>query len=286
MTKASTFLALLLAGSACVLSAQSAKQPKVAPGPGEPDWEVILREQYGLSMFGDLKNPVKATAEATPGLFRKAGPGAVKFTPVIALGLASRTRGGWYAEPRPAAAAPRKMPLWTYIHKNTGDDLRTGKNLPPPLEAGSATEFDPRDVSFGLWISNDEFTDGGVFSQPRLVAKLNHRLARQPYKAMIYPNRDKATGKAVPHSYLIGWEYSTNDDFQERRLPNRQCSTWSTTDSQRLQELRASASSHLHPWSWPRRSWPYVSRAVVARVCRVFRGSTPRSVGHPVRAPG
>ena len=32
---------------------------------------------------------------------------------------------------------------------------------------------------------------------------------------MIYPNRDKASGKIVPNSYLIGWEYSTNDDFQD-----------------------------------------------------------------------
>ena len=32
---------------------------------------------------------------------------------------------------------------------------------------------------------------------------------------MIYPNRDKSTGKIVPNSFLIGWEYSTNDDFQD-----------------------------------------------------------------------
>jgi hypothetical protein len=32
---------------------------------------------------------------------------------------------------------------------------------------------------------------------------------------MIYPNRDPATGKTIPHSYIIGWEYSTNDDFQD-----------------------------------------------------------------------
>jgi len=165
-------------------------------------------------MFGDLRNPVKTTAEATPGLFRRAGPGAVKFTPVIALGLPSRTRGGWYAAPSPADA-PKKTALWMYTHKNTADDLRTGKNLPPPLEAGSATEFDPGEAAFGLWISNDEFSDGGVFTQPGLVAKLNRRLAGQPYKAMIYPNRDKASGKIVPHSYVIGWEYSTNDDFQD-----------------------------------------------------------------------
>jgi hypothetical protein len=215
MTRISALLAVLVLGSAFPSLAQSPRQPKVAPGPGEPDWEVILREQYGLSMFGDLKNPVKTTVEATPGLFRKAGPGPVKFTPVIALGRASRTRGGWYSGQGNAENAPKKTLLWKYTCKNTADDLKTGTNLPPPLENGSAPEFDPRDEPFGLWVANDEFNDGGVFSQPGLVAKFNRRLAKQPYKAMIYPNRDKVSGKLVPHSYLIGWEYSTNDDFQD-----------------------------------------------------------------------
>jgi len=47
------------------------------------------------------------------------------------------------------------------------------------------------------------------------VARINKRLASQPYKAMIYPNRDKTAGRLIPNSYLIGWEYSTNDDFQD-----------------------------------------------------------------------
>ena len=195
--------------------ARPPKQPKVAPGPQEPDWKVVLSERYGLSMFGDLLNPVMTTAEATPGLFRKAGPGPVTYTPVIALGLETRNRGGWY---RPAAirgAAAEKTALWTYTFRNTTDDVKTGKNLPPPLEEGSKTSFDPGDGPFGLWVSNDGFDDGGVFSQPGLVARVNQRLAKQPYKAMIYPNRDKASGKLIPHSYLIGWEYSTNDDFQD-----------------------------------------------------------------------
>jgi hypothetical protein len=54
-----------------------------------------------------------------------------------------------------------------------------------------------------------------VFTEPKAVAAVNARLAAQPYKVMIYPFRDKATGRVVPHSYLIGWEYSTNDDFQD-----------------------------------------------------------------------
>ncbi|MDR3633288.1 MAG: hypothetical protein P4L84_05580 [Isosphaeraceae bacterium] len=196
------------------VSAQTARQPKVAPGPMEPNWDVILKERYGLSIFDDLLNPVKTTPEATPGLFKKSGPGPVTFTPVIALGLVTTTRGGWYT-PGPDDKSPKKHDLWAYTVRNTGDDLQTGKNVPPPLADGAKTTFDPGDAQFGVWVSNDGFTDGGVYTQPQVVAAVNQRLAKQPYKAMIYPNKDKATGKVIPHSYLIGWEYSTNDDFQD-----------------------------------------------------------------------
>jgi hypothetical protein len=195
-------------------SAQTPKQPKVAPGPREPDWEVVLKTRYGLSMFGDLLNPVKTTAQATPGLFRKAGPGPVTFRPVIALGLETVNRGGWYL-PGGDDKSPEKHELWSYKFKNTTEDLAKNTNLPPPLNEGSSTSFAPPDGPFGLWISNDGLKDGGVFSQPQVVAAVNERLAKQPYKAMIYPNRDVATGKLIPHSYIIGWEYSTNDDFQD-----------------------------------------------------------------------
>lgn len=194
------------------ISAQTPRQPKVAPGPGEPDWAVILTDHYGLSMFGDLLNPVKTTAESTPGLFKMVGSGPVVYTPVIALGLPTTTRGGWYT---PEAQPPLRRGLWFYTYKNNADDLKTGKNLPTPLLLGSKTSFDPGDKRFGVWVSNDQFNDGGAFSEPGQVARFNTRLAKQPYKAMIYPNRDKKTGKLIPHSYLIGWEYSTNDDFQD-----------------------------------------------------------------------
>jgi hypothetical protein len=190
------------------------KQPKVAPGPNEPDWVVVLRDRYGLSMLDDLANPVVTTPEAVPSLFKKAGPGQVTYTPVIALGLDTVTRGGWYT-PEKDAAKPAKHELWSYKFRNTAADLESGRNLPPPRLEGSNTSFDPGDVPFGLWVSNDGLKDGGVFTQPKVVAAVNARLAKQPYKAMIYPNRDKATAKVVPHSYVIGWEYSTNDDFQD-----------------------------------------------------------------------
>jgi hypothetical protein len=194
--------------------AQTPNQPKVAPGPREPDWDVVLKTRYGLSMFGDLKNPVKTTPQATPALFRKAGPGPVTYRPMIALGLETVNRGGWYL-PGSDVKSPEKQELWSYKFKNTTEDLAKNTNLPPPLNEGSNVSFAPPDQPFGLWISNDGLKDGGVFSQPQVVAAVNERLAKQPYKAMIYPNRDLATGKLVPHSYIIGWEYSTNDDFQD-----------------------------------------------------------------------
>jgi hypothetical protein len=204
---------LLLVALACVpVLGQSPKQPRVANGPSEPDWVAILGAFYDLSMFGDLLNPVTTTAEATPGLFRKAGPGPVSYMPVIALGLETTNRGGWYA---PGAGVPKGIELWNYTFKNTGEDLEEGKNLPARLGPRATTKFDPGDAPFGLWVSNDGMKDGGVFTEPAVVATVNQRLKAQPYKAMIYPYRDKATGKVVPNSYLIGWEYSTNDDFQD-----------------------------------------------------------------------
>jgi len=204
----------LAAGQPAVLHAQTKHQPKVAPGPDEPDWKVLLADRYGLSMFDDLANPVIEKPEQTAGLFRKAGPGVVTYSVEIGLGLNTRTRGGWY-RPMVGGTGPEKKALWSYVFKNTRDDVAANKNLPPPLEAGSKSTFDPGDAIFGLWASNDGFEDGGVFTEPALVGKVNRRLAAQPYKAMIYPNREKATGKLIPHSYIIGWEYSTNDDFQD-----------------------------------------------------------------------
>ena len=205
---------LVAAALASGFASQAARQPRVAPGPNEPDWAVVLEKGYGLSMFGDLLNPVKDSATATPGLFRKAGPGPVTYTPVIALGLETVNRGGWY---RPGAdqAHPAKSQLWSYRFKHTTADFASGHFNPPPLAEGSKTSFDPGEAPFGLWVANDGLADSDAYTQPGVVLAVNKRLAKQPYKAMIYPYKNKATGKLVPRSYLIGWEYSTNDDFQD-----------------------------------------------------------------------
>ena len=103
---------------------------------------VVLKDGYGLSMFGDLLNPVKDSALSTPGLFRKAGPGPVTYRPVIALGLETVNRGGWY-KPGSDAAHPEKAELWSYQFKHKTGDFKDGQVTPPPLAEGSKTSFDP-----------------------------------------------------------------------------------------------------------------------------------------------
>jgi hypothetical protein len=61
------FAVSMAVGVTAVAVAQTSKQPKVAPGPNEPDWVVVLDTQYGLKMFDDLLNPVRTTPEATRG---------------------------------------------------------------------------------------------------------------------------------------------------------------------------------------------------------------------------
>ena len=102
------------------------------PGPGRARLGGRPADRYGLSMFGDLKNPVKTTAEATPGLFRKAGDGPVRFRPMIALGSAN-------PEPRRVVSRrslegpgrSEKIKLWSYVYKNTTEDLKRTRTCRP-----------------------------------------------------------------------------------------------------------------------------------------------------------
>jgi len=199
-------------------SVASGRQPKVSPAQNEPDWSRIL-EQSGLDLDKDLRNPLLDGVTPT-GVFRKADPKKpVVFTPIAAWGLETPTHAGWY----PAGPTVTHIPpyvdrvrreLWTYAYKQPPAEIRKNVYTPPPLKSG-AVEFDPGDKPFGLWVSNEGFADEAVYSQPALVFKTNARLKNQPYKAMIYPCCDVKADKLVPDSYLIGWEYSTNDDFQD-----------------------------------------------------------------------
>ena len=202
-----------------VLCAAVPVQPPVQPGVNEPGLVDILARVWGLELERDLRNPIQQGPGA--GLFIKADPNKpVVFRQVIALGMENPTHAGWYpAGPNPGDVpgdpAKARVELWSYAFKQPEGEMNSYTFTAPPLSKGEPA-FDPGLGPFGLWVSNEAFDDdGGVYTQPAAVAKANARLRAQPYKAMIYPTRDRKFGKLVPDSYIIAWEYSTNDDFQD-----------------------------------------------------------------------
>lgn len=202
-----------------------AQQPAIGSSPGEPHWKDLLSLQWGLDVDRDLRNPLfKGVAPAA--IFRSVDPNKpVTFKPMVALGLETTTRGGWYRSteraggyPHMRADVPFGMELWSFTYKQPKEQIDTGDFTAPPL-TGKTEMLTGRD-HFGLWVGNDNFSvsypgnktaTARVYSQPCL----NGRFKDQPYKCMIYPNRDPKTGRLIAHSYIIGWEYSTNDDFQD-----------------------------------------------------------------------
>jgi hypothetical protein len=95
----------------------------------------------------------------------------VTYTPAIALGLTTPNRGGWYL-PAADGGQPRKSALWTYTFKNTADDLKTGKNLRRRWRRARKPASTPA-INRSASGFNDDFTDGGVFTEPALVARIN-----------------------------------------------------------------------------------------------------------------
>lgn len=196
-----------------------AGQPRIGSSPDEPKWPDLLKEQWALDVERDLRNPL-IDGVAPAALFVRADKSRpVTCTPIGAMGVLPVVHGGWYpggpkAGDIPADVAKAKKELWSYTFRQTTPEYQKDGLKAPPLASGGTT-FDPGDEPFGLWVRSENFDDGGVFTQPALVAKVNARLRKQPYKAMIYPLCDAKKGHLVPNSYLVGWEYSDNDDFQD-----------------------------------------------------------------------
>jgi gluconolactonase len=212
------WLAAILVGAAGVSIAQ---QPSIGASEGEPTLPALLAKLWQLDADKDLRNPLIEGAESAC-LFQRLDPKKpVVCEPALALGMdKTATHVGWYAAgPRPddvpKDVAAKKQKLWSYTYRHPESECKTLRFGKVPLADGAKTTFDPGDKPFGLWASNEAFDDGGVFTQPAAVKAMNKRLAGQPYKAMIYPYFDTEKKKIDTTKYLVCFEYSTNDDFQD-----------------------------------------------------------------------
>jgi hypothetical protein len=162
---------------------------------GEPTLgEILARQGYTIDTKSD---------EIEAQLFVKAGRGRVTHKPIAAFGLEKACSSGWY---RPAGERPEKRPLWRVDERNNKRDL-------PPLMEGAVTEFDPGNEPFGLWVSTAGFADETVYTQDELQKFIARFKPNDRHKAHVYPV--KRDGKVVPNAYVVGWEYSTNNDNQD-----------------------------------------------------------------------
>lgn len=200
-----TLLSLL---ATTIAAAGPTSQPAINPNPAEPGLCELLETHWGLHCERDLRNRI-TTQGARSGLFHKHDPAKpVTLTPLLAFGIETTTHAGWYRD----AISNTRTQLWSYAFKSPASDGKA-KAVTPIPHTGTTT-FDPGDSPFGLWVSNEQFADGGVFSQPAMVANVNARLREQPIKALIYPTRGPDR-QPVRNSYVVAWEYSDNDDYQD-----------------------------------------------------------------------
>lgn len=90
-------------------------------------------------------------------------------------------------------------------------DVGGHQTLNPPLTAGSQTTFDPGGQPFGVYLAaNGKYPTQDTFTLDRLNAGPSP--VRHAVRA--YPLRDRA-GQPIPNSYLLGFEPSSNGDYQD-----------------------------------------------------------------------
>jgi hypothetical protein len=172
---------------------------------GEPPLQTILWRQ------GYKVNTVQDEIEAQR--FVKAGRGLVIFKPIAAYGLYKICSAGWYTV-KPASTASDNLPPPPEKHLLWRIDAPYNKQDFPPVMPGSSLQFDPGRQRFGLWVSTAGFPNETICTEDALQVYDARFQPDDRHKAHVIPARD-ASGKLIPNTYLIGWEYSTNNDDQD-----------------------------------------------------------------------
>jgi hypothetical protein len=173
----------------------------LAPSPPEPSLDAVLKRQgYVVDLARD---------EVRVALFVRAGPGPMIHRPVAAWGLEKVCHVGWY-RPAGAASAPETTPERQELWHLAADQNKRDR---PPIAPGGKTEFDPGDRPFGLWVATEGFAGEVVFTEDARQAAITRFPASDRHKARVF--RAHTRDGDLTNAYLIGWEYSTNNDFQD-----------------------------------------------------------------------
>lgn len=163
-----------------------------AKSAGEPGL-IVIAEKAGYTLAPGEK-------EVNAQRFVRAGSGAVKCEAVASWGLLKPCHAGWYL---PGEGAVKQQELWVCNEKKDA----------PKLEPGAKTEFDPGAAEFGLYVHTEGFPSEVVTSEDAKLALVPRFKANDKHKAHVYAARKG--DRVVPNTYIIGWEYSTNNDNQD-----------------------------------------------------------------------
>ena len=188
-----------------------------------PTGKSSCSDRYGLSMFGDLKNPVKTTREATPGLFRKAGDWPRSIPAGDRAGPAdSKPRRVVQGAPDGKSDTEKTPALVVYLQEHDRGSAHR-EELAAAARRRFIDRIRPRRNSRSVSGSRTTACRTAASSASRRwSARLNKRLAKQPYKAMIYPNRDKATGQDRSQQLSDRLGILDKRRLSRRRVPARQ----------------------------------------------------------------
>ena len=154
-------------------------------------------------MAVDFPGVEAGTDEVAAPLFVKAGTGlvtltiAARFSPVGALPY------GWY----PSASVATLNTVGTLSMMTDAQTSNKARMVYPPLQAGSATTFDPGSASFGLWIYSDQKTEkynegGNVINGDYDYTQDGPNAPVGVHRVKSYPLKN-STGTAVPHEFLV-----------------------------------------------------------------------------------
>ena len=155
------------------------------------------------------------TDEVAAPHFVKAGAGSVTMTLVARFSPPGVLPYGWY----PSTSTTTLNTVGTMSMTTDAQTSDKARMIEPPLQAGSATTFDPGSGAFGLWVFSDQKTEkynegGNVingdydYSQDALNAPANvHRFKSYPLK--------DASGATAAQKYLVAIEEAGNGDYQD-----------------------------------------------------------------------
>jgi hypothetical protein len=183
---------------------------KLNVGQAQDDWNP------NTSMMAvDLPGIEAGTDEVAAPHFVKAGTGSVTMTLVARFSPAGVLPYGWY----PSTSSTTLNTVGTMSMITDAQTSDKARMIYPPLQAGSATTFDPGSGAFGLWVFSDQKTEkynegGNVingdydYSQDALNAPANvHRFKSYPLK--------DANGASLAQKYLVAVEEAGNGDYQD-----------------------------------------------------------------------